>query len=146
MTTDRLSGIALGLFALFAIWESRALPFGSFRQPGPAYAPVLFSSLLLLCAVFVALAGGRARSLSSVSWTEWRHAVAIIGASAFSVFALERLGYRVTVILVLVFLLRIVERRSWLLSLVFASALSLASFFLFYSVLRVPLPIGPFGF
>ncbi|HEX9146258.1 MAG TPA: tripartite tricarboxylate transporter TctB family protein, partial [Candidatus Binatia bacterium] len=83
---------------------------------------------------------------SSITWTEWRHAVAILGASIFSVIAIERLGYRLTVLLVLVFLVKIVEKRGWLVSLAFALSFSFGSYFLFYTILRVPLPEGPLGF
>ncbi len=140
MTTDRISGSALVIFALLVILESRHLPLGTFRQPGPAFVPILLALLLLIFAVFVVLTGSRAPLLSSIRWTEWRHAVAILGASIFSVFAVERLGYRFTVVLVLTFLVKIVEKRGWLLSLAFAFAMSFGSFFLFYTILRVPLP------
>ena len=146
MTTDRVSAAILALFALFVILESRHLPLGTFRQPGPAYVPVLLASLLLIFGVLLILTAGRAPSLSSVRWTEWRHALAILAACVFAVFAMERLGYRLTVLLMLVFLVKIVEKRSWTLSLVFASSLAFGSYYLFYTTLRVPLPQGPFGF
>jgi hypothetical protein len=146
MTTDRLSGITLVLFALVVIWESRVLPLGTFRQPGPAFVPILLALLLLIFGIFVALAGSEARLLSSIHWSEWRHALAILGASIFSVFAIERLGYRLTVLLVLGVLVKAVEKRGWVESLAFAVALSFGSFFLFYTILRVPLPEGPLEF
>jgi putative tricarboxylic transport membrane protein len=146
MTTDRLSGTVLVLFAAVVIWESRVLPLGTFRQPGPAFIPILLASLLVIFAVMLLLTGGRAPSLSSIRWTEWRHALAILGTSVFSVFAIERLGYRLTILLVLGFLFKVMEKRGWVLSLAFAFALSFASFFLFYTVLRVPLPEGSLGF
>jgi putative tricarboxylic transport membrane protein len=146
LTTDRVSGTALALFSLLVIWESRQLPFGSFRQPGPAYIPVIIAALLLFLGLALILSSSRAPSLSSIRWTEWRHVLAILAASTFSIFAMERLGYRLTVLLVLGFLVKVVERRGWLLSLVFAFILSFGSFFLFYTVLRVPLPEGPLGF
>jgi tripartite tricarboxylate transporter TctB family protein len=146
MTTDRVSASVLALFALFVIFESRHLPLGTFRQPGPAYVPVLLASLLLLFAVLIVVSAGRAPALSSVRWAEWRHAVAILASCVFAVFAIERLGYRTTVLLLLVFLVKVVEKRGWALSLVFASSLALGSYYLFYTTLRVPLPQGPFGF
>jgi hypothetical protein len=69
-----------------------------------------------------------------------------LAASVFSVFAIERLGYRLTVLLVLGFLVKLVEKRGWLVSLLFAFSFSFGSYFLFYTVLRVPLPDGPLGF
>jgi len=146
MTTDRLSGTVLALFAVVVIWESRVLPLGTFRQPGPAFVPILLALLLLTFGIFVVITGGSAPLFSSVPWTEWRHAVAILTASVFSVFAIERLGYRLTVLLVLGFLVKVVEKQGWVLSLAFALSLSLGSFFLFYTILRVPLPEGPLGF
>jgi hypothetical protein len=146
MTTNRVSASVLLVFALVVIWETRQLPLGTFRQPGPAFIPILLAFLLLSLAVFLVLTSGRDPLLSSINWTEWRHALAILAASLFSVFAIERLGYRLTVVLVLVFLLKLVEQRGWILSLSFAVALSFGSFFLFYTLLRVPLPEGPLGF
>jgi hypothetical protein len=146
LSTDRISGGALVLFSLFAIWQNSALPLGTFRHPGPAYIPVLLALLLLLFGVFLAAMDDRAVKFSSIRWNEWRHAVAILSACVFAVFGIERLGYRLTLILVLSFLLKIVERRGWLLTASLAFVLSFGSFFLFYTLLRVPLPQGPFGF
>lgn len=145
MASDRISGILLALFALGVIWESRALPLGTFRQPGPAYMPVLLALLLLIFGVLIALTGGRGERLASIGWTEWPHAVAILGICAFSALALERLGYRLTVLMLLAFLLKAVEKKGWILTAIFALAVSFGSFYLFYTLLRVPLPIGPLG-
>jgi hypothetical protein len=146
MTTDRASGSALVLFALLVLWESHHLPLGTLRQPGPAFIPILLALLLMIFGVGVVLTGGRAPLLSSLHWQEWRHALAILAASTFAVFALERLGYRLTMLLVSGFLIKLVEKRGWVVSLLFAFGLSFGSFFLFYTILRVPLPEGPFGF
>jgi hypothetical protein len=145
MTTDRISGAALALFALGVIWESRKLPLGTFRHPGPAYMPVLLALLLLVFGILIAVTGGRSERLRSVTWTEWPHAVAILAVCAFSALALERLGYRLTVLLAMVFLVKVVEKKGWLLTAVFALAMSFGSFYLFYTLLRVPLPLGPWG-
>jgi putative tricarboxylic transport membrane protein len=146
MTTDRVSGTALVLFALVVIKESLHLPVGTIRQPGPAFIPILLALLLLLFGIGVVLSGSRAPLWSSLRWQGWRHVLAILAASIFAVFALERLGYRLTMLVVLIMLLKLVEQRGWILSLALAFGLSFGSFFLFYTILRVPLPQGPFGF
>jgi putative tricarboxylic transport membrane protein len=146
MTTDRLSGIALVLFAIVVMVESRTLPLGSFRQPGPAYIPVLLGLLLFLFGALLAFTSGRAPAFSAVTWNEWPHAAAVLAASLFSAFAIERLGYRLTILLVIGFLLTAAERRGWMTSLLVALSLSFGSFYLFNNVLRVPLPEGPLGF
>jgi putative tricarboxylic transport membrane protein len=146
LTTSRVSGSALILFALLVIWDCQKLPFGTLRVPGPAFFPVLLASLLLVFGFLLVVSGKRHPLASSLSWTEWRHALAILVMCVFMGFAIERLGYRLTILFALIFLLKVVERRGWALSLSFAFALSFGSFFLFHSVLRVPLPWGPLGF
>jgi len=146
LTTDRISGGALVIFSLLVIWQSGALPLGTFRQPGPAYIPILLALLLLFLGSSIAAMGGHAPKISSTRWTEWRPAIAILAACIVAVFGIERLGYRLTVVLVLSFLLKVVERRGWLLTASLAFILAFGSFFLFYTLLRVPLPQGPFGF
>ena len=146
MTTDRVSGGALVIFSLLVIWESRVLPLGTFRQPGPAYIPILLATLLLIFGIFVVATAGRAPALSTIRWTEWRHALAIMAACIFAVLSIERLGYRLTVLLMLVFLVKGVERRGWVEAATFALTFAFGSFFLFDTLLRVPLPRGPLGF
>lgn len=144
-TIDRIAGAALSLFALWVIWESRRLPRGTFRVPGPAFMPVLLASLLLIFGVLIAATGAYAERFRSLRWNELPHAAAILIACVFSALALERLGYRLTVFLVLVFLVKVVERKGWVFTGIFAFVLSFGSFFLFYTLLRVPLPLGPWG-
>lgn len=144
-TTDRVAGAALVLVGALALWQSLELPLGSLRQPGPAYMPALLAGLLMLFGVAVAAMGAASTRLSDVTWHEWRHALAIFGACAFSAWAMERLGYRLTMGLVLAFLLGIMERKHPLLTAVLVVAIAGGSFYLFNTVLRVPLPRGPFG-
>jgi hypothetical protein len=146
MTTDRVAGTGLAAVALLVLWESRALPFGTIRDPGAGAVPVLLALVLLLCSLAVVAAGAAAPSVAALPWNEWRHAVAILGACAFMALALERLGYRLTILLTLLTLLIVVERKGWIVATVFALAFSLGTYFLFGRVLRVPVPQGPFGF
>ena len=145
MTADRAAGATLVLIGLITIWQSRALPLGSLHRPGPAYMPVLLAVLLIIFGVAVFAMGARARRLREVGWHEWRHAVAIFAACAFAAWGLERLGYRITMAVVLAFLMLALERKGLVLSLVLTIAMAWGSFYLFDTLLRVPLPRGPFG-
>ena len=146
MTIDRVGGGALALLALFVLWESRKLPFGHLQNPGPAYVPTLLAVLLLGFAVMVVVTGGRSERVAAVGWGEWRHAVAILSVCAFMALALERLGYRITMAAAMLFLLAVVERRRIVTAVAFAVALSGLSFYVFSTLLRVPLPRSPWGF
>jgi hypothetical protein len=146
LTTDRLARAALAAFAIFVLWESRTLPFGTIRDPGGGAVPVLLALTLLVCSLAVIMGGAAAHPVAAIPWTEWRHAVAILGACAFMALALERLGYRLTIFVVLLALVTVVEKKGWLAGAIFAVAFSLGSHYLFNTLLKVPLPQGPFGF
>ena len=145
LTTDRAAGGALCLLALFVLWESRTLPLGTLRNPGPAYTPVLLAAALLILGALVVAMGGRSVAITAVGWGESPRALLVLGVSAFIALALERLGYRLTILVALLFLVWLVERRSFALAAVFALGMAFGSFYLFDTLLRVPLPRGPWG-
>ena len=146
LTVDRAAGAFFAAFSVLVLWESRAIPFGTMAEPGPGALPVLLALALLVCSVMV-FAGGRAgEHLADIRWTEWRHAVAILGTCCFMALALERLGYRVTMFVALLTLVSLVEKKGWIAGILFAGGFSLGTYFLFSTLLRVPLPRGPFGF
>ena len=146
LTTDRVAGAALGTFAIFVLWESRTIPFGTIGEPGPGAVPVLLALTLLVCSVAVALSGvASSPCVVAIQWTEWRHAVAILGACIFMALALERLGYRLTILVALLVLVGVVEKKGWIAGTLFASVFAFGSYYVFSTLLRVPLPHGPFG-
>jgi hypothetical protein len=145
LTIDRAAGGALVVIGLATLWESRHYPLGSLHRPGPSYMPVLLALILIAFGLVLAAAGARGARLGEVSWHEWRHAVAIFSACAFTAWGLERLGYRITVALVMLFLLGVLERRGPVVTGLMTAVVAAGSFFLFDTLLRVPLPRGPFG-
>ncbi|HYR70721.1 MAG TPA: tripartite tricarboxylate transporter TctB family protein [Candidatus Acidoferrum sp.] len=145
MTVDRVAGLALVMIGIITLWESRVFPLGSLHRPGPAYMPVVLALLLIIFGGAVFAMGRHARRLAELGWSEWRHSVAIFGACAFAAWGLERLGYRLTIAVVVGFLLLVVERKGWALGLALTVAMAWGSFFVFDTLLRVPLPRGPFG-
>jgi len=147
VTTDRVAGLALAVLSLVVVEECRRgrLPFGTLAAPGPAYVPILLASVLLVTGILIAALGGRAPALGAAGWHEWRHAVAIVATCAFVALALERLGYRITVVAACVFLIGVVERQRPLPTMLVAIGLAAGTYYLFDTLLRVPLPRGPFG-
>jgi putative tricarboxylic transport membrane protein len=145
MTTDRVGAAALLLLAVGVAWESRRLPLGTHHGPGPGYFPFLLAAALALLALVIIARRGEAPPVGSLSWVEIPRALAIFGAAGFAALALERLGYRLTVVALLAFLLGLVERRRPWLVVVLAVGVALGSFWVFDTLLRVPLPRGPAG-
>jgi len=143
---DRVSGTVLFFFALLVVWEGRVLPLGSLHNPGPGYMPTLLAFVLAVLSVLIIIFGRGSPPFASLQWNEGKHALAILAACAFSALALERIGFRITMILLLVFLLGAVERLKPFLVLSVAVGLSLGSFWFFNNLLKVPLPLSPLGF
>ena len=146
LTVDRGAGAVFAAFSALVLWESRKIPFGTMAEPGPGALPVLLALALLACSIAVFAGGRRGERFADIRWTEWRHAVAILGTCAFLALALERLGYRLTIFVALLALVSLVEKKGWIAAIVFAGSFSLGTYFLFDTLLRVPLPKGPFGF
>jgi putative tricarboxylic transport membrane protein len=146
-TLDRIGGVVLFLFAFLIIWESnRTLPLGSLHSPGPGYLPTVLALLLAGLSILMVLSGRSSPRFVSLRWTEGKHALAILAACGFAALVLERIGYRATMFLLLLFLLGVVERLRPILVLSLALGLSLGSFWVFYDLLRVPLPFSPLGY
>jgi hypothetical protein len=143
-TRDRVAGVMLVLAALAIMWESRVLPLGTLHKPGPAYMPVVTACVLGVLGAFIALRSG-GPSIGALAWPEARHAALLLSACAFAAWALERLGYRLTTAIMVVFFLGLLERRHPIAVLATALGLSFGSFYLFSNLLRVPLPLGPWG-
>jgi hypothetical protein len=80
-----------------------------------------------------------------VKLTEAGRAVVILVACGVATLALERLGYRITVIALLVFFVGVVERKPPVAVALVALGFSFASYYLVADLLHVPLPTSPWG-
>jgi hypothetical protein len=145
LTIDQVAGAFFTAFSLLVLWEGRKIPFGFLAEPGPGAMPTLLALTLLVCSVALVIWGGSGKRMAAVRWTEWRHAVVILGTCAFMALALERLGYRLSTFIALLVLVAVLEKKGWLAGLVFAGAFSFGTHYLFNSLFQVPLPEGPFG-
>jgi hypothetical protein len=141
--------IAVGLVF---IWRSLAdLPVGTIQNPGPAVMPLALAVLLTAFALWT-LIGNGSRSRDGVEDDQpvaptpgLGHATLILGAIVVAALALETLGYRLTVLALLLFFLGVVERKRIIPSLAVGFAVSFGSHTLLVHVLKVPLPTGPMG-
>ena len=131
--------------ALYVGWENGAYPVGSLQEPGPGYMPLLLVIFLGAMGLLIALWGVKSAPLASMNWTEAGRGVVILIACGFANFALERIGYRLTVIALLIFFLGVLERKRPLPVALVAVGFSFASFYIIGELLRVPLPRSPWG-
>jgi hypothetical protein len=143
---DQISGAALAIAGALVAAQSWQYPMGSLAEPGPGYLPFVLGLALAGFGALVAAAGARSPAF------RWRHfgdgpkGLAILAGLGFAALALERLGYRITIAVLLVYYLGVIERRSWAMTLALTLIVSLGTYYVFAALLRVPLPIGLFRF
>jgi len=132
--------------ALYVGWENRVYPVGTLQEPGPGYLPLLLAVFLGAMGILIAFWGIRSAPLATMKWSEATRAVVILAACAAATFALERLGYRLTMVVLLVFFLGVLERRRPVPVVLVSLGFSLASFYVIGDLLHGPLPRSPWGF
>jgi len=145
LRNEQLSGLLLLLFALGLAWQNRAYPLGSLQDPGPGYVPLLLAIFLGCLGLTIAALGGRSVPVRDIRWPEARRAALILLVGAFGAFALERIGYRLTVVALLLVFLGLIERKRPLAVAAVAVGFAFASYFLFATLLKVQLPRSPWG-
>ena len=146
MTVNRISGTVLLAFAIYMAIETRHLPLGSSSQPGPAYLPLILTLLMAILGVILICLGRSSPNVRSIAWPEGFHAVAIVACCFFATFAIETLGYRITMIVILGFLLGVLERMPIMWVLALTLGFSCGSYWIFNTLLNVMLPRGGLGF
>ena len=146
MHSDQFSGLMLLALALYVGWQNRAYPIGSLQEPGPGYMPLLLAVFMGATGVLIALWGGKSAPLAAIRWPEAWRALVIMLACVVGSFALERLGYRITIVAFLIFFLGVMERRRPLPVFLVSVGFSVISFYVIGDLLHVPLPRSPWGF
>ncbi len=146
ISSDQLSGLLLTALAICIWWLNRAFPVGTPADPGPGYVPLLLAITLGVIGLLVAVFGVRSQPLKAMRWPEATRAVVILVACTVASVALENIGYRLTIMGLLVVFIGIVERKPPLQVALVSAGFSLASYYVIGDLLHVPLPVGPWGF
>jgi hypothetical protein len=146
LRSDQLSGLMLLALALYVAWANQAYPVGTLQEPGPGYLPLVLAVFLGALGLLTAVFGFRSAPLAAMRWPEAKRAVLILIACAAATFALERIGYRLTVIALLIFFLGLIERKGPVRVAAVALGFAFASFYVIGDLLHVPLPRSPWGF
>ena len=144
--SDQVSGLMLVALAVAIGWLNREFPVGSLADPGPGYVPLLLAVALGGIGLLVAALGRRSETLAAMRWPEATRALIILAACVAATLALEHIGYRLTIAVFLVFFVGVIERKPPLVVVLVAAGFSLGSFYVIGNLLKVPLPVGPWGF
>jgi hypothetical protein len=146
LRSDQLSGLMLVALALYILWANQEYPLGTLAEPGPGYLPLMLAIFLGAVGLLIAAGGFRSGPLAAMNWAETPRAIVILVACGVATLLLESIGYRLTVIALLVFLLGVVERKRPLPVALVSIGFALVSYYVVADLLIVPLPRSPWGF
>ena len=147
---DRIAGA--GLLALGVAFSAGALKQHDYwgpNGPGPAFLPFWLG--LAMSVLAAALLIGAIRSADpGDAWLPrgdgLRRLALVLGATTALVSLLNVVGMVVATLLFLIGLFRFLDRQPWPLTLAVALAVTGLNFLVFTYWLRVPMPVGLFGF
>ncbi len=150
---DYISGFfLLGCAALLLI-ASRRLPLMSEFGPGSGFFPVILSLLLGLLSLLIIMQAWRKNRRVKASGPtpkilgphKRKYFIYLALFFAFGLF-FGKLGYFLSMVLFLAFILKYVEKQSWKITFGVIVVSGLVSYFLFVKFLAVPLPEGILSF
>ena len=145
MTGERIMAGVFGLIGV--LWVSQALRlryWGDFA-PGTGFLPFWLGAILLVLVVLYLIASRFTPSTVEAAIHPWRP-LTVGGGLLACIAVIEYLGFVVSIAAYIAFLLLVVERRPAAQSAAVALGTPVVLFLLFKTWLRVPLPLGPWGF
>jgi putative tricarboxylic transport membrane protein len=152
MNADRLGSLFWLALGAGTMYGSLGLGLGSMQEPGSgflAFTAGCFVSLAALFVFFQSFFGDPAlqTKLSSL-WEglKWSRAAIVVVITLAYIVALERLGFFLTSFLLLVSILKGLEKLSWKKTMIISIVTIVVSYCLFKVLLKVSLPVGIFGF
>jgi hypothetical protein len=145
--SDFVSGIfwiAIGI--LLTLWSTR-YEFGSIIQPGPGFLPLtlgillIFLSIILLGQTIKSSLNGQTITAPSArgAWKKVAYAVLILLLASFM---FEKIGYLLTIFLMIILLMCEAALRSWKTILLVAFISAIGVYLVFVLLLKQPLPHG----
>jgi putative tricarboxylic transport membrane protein len=149
---DKIIGLIMLVFAGFVIAESMRMPQeGGNFEPGIRFLPFWLGVLMAILSVLLMVSawrrsdGGAAKRLMPSRQALISIVLLVAGLAVYIAF-LETLGFLIDTLLFNTFLMAVVMRARWTMTLLVAVGSSSALYVLFRILLDVPLPKNMFGF
>jgi putative tricarboxylic transport membrane protein len=146
---DAIFGLVLAILGGLVLFTVQSFPKIPGQQVGPALFPGLIATGILVCGIVLIVRGWRARK--AAPWVtpgdglrSPRHAAGLallLASVVFYIFVAQKLGFLPTAVIILTgmfYVLRVPLGKSLLIAVI----ASLLIHFMFYKLLRVPLPWG----
>jgi len=139
---DRWIGFLFALFSLYVCVESVRLGLGTYQQPGAGFVPFCAAVILGVLSLALVFLAFLLDPKKGETWNNPDRILMVFLAILGFTLLLERLGFILSTLLLIWFLLKVVERRGWSFSVGVALLVAGASYVVFDVWLRAQLPAG----
>jgi putative tricarboxylic transport membrane protein len=148
---DMITGVVLLALSGFVIQETWRMPPSMTFGPGPAFLPFWLGALLAIFAAILFVSAWRRQATEKDSESVfpgkqalWVITLVMVGLAGY-IFLIEVLGYLLDTFLFIVFLMKVVQREKWPLTLMVAIGTTAVLFLTFQILLQITLPSNMFG-
>jgi hypothetical protein len=146
LRSDHVAGAAFILFGIIVFAFSGDLPFGRFSAPGAGMMPKFLLVLMIVFGIALLLGAASSQPIAEVDWSDGKHALMVVVIAGAAVAAYQKLGFLLTMSLLVFILLVAIERKPLHHAAAYAIGLTVMAWWLFGTALKSPLEQGVLGF
>ena len=146
LRADHVAGAFFVAIGLLVIVLSGDLPYGQLSMPGAGFLQRIVAVLIILFGGLLFLRARESPTFSEIAWDDGRHALQVIVITALTVSFYVVLGFLITMILMMIALMIVIERKNVLRAAAYSACVVVVTYITFVHVLRAPLPPGVLGY
>ncbi|HET9715060.1 MAG TPA: tripartite tricarboxylate transporter TctB family protein [Pseudolabrys sp.] len=146
LRADHVAGAAFVIFGVLIIALSGNLPTGQLSMPGSGFLPKIVATLMILFGLALVARAKENERFADISWSDGKHAAVVVAIASGSIALYSVLGFIITMILTILALLLIVERRNPIYAGIYSILVVTATYAVFEYILKTPLPESPFNY
>ena len=143
---DHVVGGVLLVVAALVYLSSGDLPTGTLGSPGPGMLPYVSLGLIACFALVLLVSARESPPFAETQWSDLPHAASVTVAAVLAIALYENLGFLITMTTLIFGLLALIERVEIWRAAVYALGITIGTKVLLTTLLKSPLPQGPFGF
>ena len=146
LRADHIAGIFFIAAAGAVLALSGDLPIGSMSFPGAGMLPKLVAGIIIAFGVLLLIGARSGPTLTGIDWNDLPHALRVLSVAIPAVALYATAGFLATMSVMLFCLLFVIERKSLPASAAFSLGVTGATWVLFGTLLKSPLPTGVLGY
>jgi hypothetical protein len=140
LRADHVAGAAFVGFGAAIIALSGDLPVGHLSMPGSGFLPMIVATLTIIFGLTLIARASESGPFADLDWDDGKHALMVTAITAVAIVLYEHLGFIITMLLMMVALLIVVERRNPLRAGAYCVVIVLFTYVSFVYGLKTPLP------